>query len=73
MSLPTPGLNNQSATNAKKTKDTNTYITPCNVDYYPDDDNGSEMSYGFETRQEPVDRQQYVDSLVIGTFKHTII
>ena len=75
VSLPTPGLNNYSATNAKKKKDTNTYKTPSNVDYYPDDDNynGSEMSYGFETRQEPVDRQRYVDSLVIGTFKHTII
>ena len=72
VNLSTPGLNNQSATNAKKKKNTNEtggYMAPSNVD----GDNGSEMSYGFETREEPVDRQQYMDSLVIGTFNHTII
>ena len=74
VNIPNPGLNNQSATNAKKIKNTNAtggYTAPSNVDN--DGDNGSEMSYGFETRQEPVDRRQYMDSLVIGTFNHTII
>ena len=74
VNIPNPGLNNQPATNAKKIKNTNAtggYTAPSNVDY--DGDNGSEMSYGFETRQEPVDRRQYIDSLVIGTFNHTII
>ena len=76
VSIPTPGLNNQSATNAKKKKDTNTtggYKAPSNVDNYADGDNGSEMSYGFETREEPVDRRQYMDSLVIGTFNNNTL
>ena len=70
-SVPTLTLNNQSATNTKKKKNTNVdggpTVAPNNVDYnidYNDDDTGS---YGFETRQEPVDKREYVDSLVIGT------
>lgn len=64
---PAPVLNNQSATNAKKKKNTNLEVmtaAPNNVDYNDDDGAGF---YGFETRQEPVGRREYVDSLVIGT------
>ena len=69
-SVPTLTLNNQSATNTKKKKNTNVdggFVTfgPSNVDYNKDDDDTG--SYGFETRQEPVDRREYVDSLVTGT------
>lgn len=74
-SVPTLTLNNQSATNTRKKKNTNVdggpvTFAPSNIDYnidYDDDDDGT-GSYGFETRQEPVDRREYVDSLVIGTF-----
>lgn len=73
-SVPIPPLNNQSATNStKKKKNTNVdggdylAIAPINVEYSIKDDDG-DGSYGFETRQEPVDMRQYVDSLVIGTF-----
>lgn len=67
--IPAPVLNNQSATNAKKKKNTNLDVAckaaaPNNVDYSDDDGAGF---YGFETRQEPVGRREYVDSLVIGT------
>ena len=74
-SMPTPPLNNQFATNMKKkiTNESGNYTAPRNVERYGSNDNDSEMSYGFETREEPVTKQQYVDSLVIGTFGNSII
>jgi len=78
--VPDPPLNNQSATNiTKKKKNTNVdgvdylAVVPSNVEYNvndgnDDDDDDDEGSYGYETRQEPVDLKQYVDCLVIGTY-----
>ena len=78
-SVPTPPLNNHmhSAANMKNKKITNEFggysTAPRNVECYGGNDNSSEMSFGFETREEPVNRRQYVDSLVIGTFGNSLI